>query len=293
MYIRSDYEEPAARIPWARLLPHPEAWAFAVGKFITDPVWWLYLFWIPDFLNRVHGLQLTQIGPPLVAIYLISDAGSIGGGWLSSRLIARGWSVNAGRKTAMLVCAVCVVPIVFASQVTSMWGAVGLISLAAAAHQGWSANIFTLASDMFPKTLVGSVTGLAGMSGAIGGMFMTLIAGGTLQWFGSYVPLFVIAGLMHPLAFTCVLLFAGRRLDPADVGAGLKAGRSRALIAAGAVMAVVGAGLASAVWLHWDAIVAAARSLSAAAQGLVASVGVMLLGLALLYAGRGRHRATS
>jgi hypothetical protein len=161
---------------------------------------------------------------------------------------------------------------------------------AAAGHQAWSANIFTLASDMFPKTLVGSVVGLAGMAGAIGGMFMTLIAGGMLQWTGSYVPLFVLAGVMHPLAFGAILLFGGRKLEPADMSADRASARSPALITAGGVMALAGAALALVVAVQWDAIVAATRSLSAAAQGLTASIGVMLLGLALLYAGRGRTR---
>ena len=293
--ILSDHEPEVAamRVPWTTLLRYRQAWAVVLAKGFADPVWWFYLYWLPSYLNQQRGVSLMAAAGALFFIYLIADIGSIGGGWLSGFLMKRGWPVGPARLLALLVFALCMPGAIVAVLTHSFWLALALISLATAAHQAWSANVFTLASDMFPKTLVGSVTGLAGMAGAIGGMFMTLIAGGTLQWFGSYVPLFVIAGLMHPLAFTCVLLFAGRRLDPADVGAGLKAGRSRALIAAGAVMAVVGAGLASAVWLHWDAIVAAARSLSAAAQGLVASVGVMLLGLALLYAGRGRHRATS
>ena len=185
------------------------------------------------------------------------------------------------------------VPVIFAPRVEGLWTAVGLISLAAAAHQGWSANIFTTASDMFPKRAVGSVVGFGGMAGAIGGMFMTLIAGGMLQWTGSYVPLFVLAGIMHPLAFGAILLFGGRRLQPADMDAALVTGRSPALITAGALMAGAGAVMALVVAANWDAIVAAARSLSAAAQGLTASIGVMLLGLALLYAGRGRRPATS
>ena len=117
-YIRSDPPEPAVRIPWRTLLPHRQTWAFMLGKFLTDPVWWLYLFWIPDFLNRNHGIDLQPVGPPLVVIYLVADVGSIGGGWLSSALIKRGWTVNAGRKTAMLVCALAVLPMMFASGAT-------------------------------------------------------------------------------------------------------------------------------------------------------------------------------
>ena len=115
---------PQVHIPWLKLLPHRQTWAFAIGKFMTDPVWWLYLFWVPDFLNKNHGLKVTAIGLPLVVIYLVADVGSIGGGWLSSRLIKRGWTLNAARKTAMLICALCVVPMVFAAKVSNLWVAV-------------------------------------------------------------------------------------------------------------------------------------------------------------------------
>ncbi|HRE84606.1 MAG TPA: MFS transporter, partial [Opitutaceae bacterium] len=151
-FIRSDPPEPPpVKISWLSLLKHRQTWAFAIGKFLTDPIWWLYLFWIPDFLNRSYGLDLKTIGLPLVVIYLLADVGSVGGGWISSRLLKLGWTPNGARKTAMLVCACCVVPIVLTSQSDSLWAAVLLVGLAAAAHQGWSANIFTLASDMFPK----------------------------------------------------------------------------------------------------------------------------------------------
>jgi ACS family hexuronate transporter-like MFS transporter len=215
-YIQSDPPDPAVKIPWARLLPHRQTWAFAIGKFMTDPIWWLYLFWVPDFLNKTHGITLINVGPPVMAIYLIADVGSIGGGWLSSMLIKRGWSVNRGRKTAMLVCALCVTPIVFATRVSSLWAAVGLIGLAAAAHQGWSANIFTMASDMFPRRVVGSVVGIGGMAGAIGGMLIAKVTGYILQWTGSYIPLFVIAGSTYLVALVIIHLLVPR-LEPADV----------------------------------------------------------------------------
>src|SRR6266550_1060522 len=146
-YIRSDPPESSVRVPWASLIGYRQTWAFAAAKFLTDPIWWLYLFWMPDFFSRTYGLSLLELGPPLIVIYLLADVGSVGGGWLSSTLIRRGWSVNSARKTAMLACAIAVVPIIVASRVHSMWGAVALISLAAAAHQGWSANVFTLTSD--------------------------------------------------------------------------------------------------------------------------------------------------
>jgi ACS family hexuronate transporter-like MFS transporter len=199
-YIRSDGEESVERVAWSRLFPHRETWAFAIGKFMTDPVWWLYLFWIPDFLNRQHGLRLIEVGPPLVAIYLIADVGSIGGGWLSSWLLKRGWTVNAARKTAMLVCASAVLPIVFAPHVKELWTAVAIVGLAAAAHQGWSANLFTLVSDTFPRRAVGSVVGFGGMAGAVGGMLVAKATGYLLEWTNSYAPVFFIAGSAYFIA---------------------------------------------------------------------------------------------
>lgn len=215
-YIRSDPPEPMTKMSWATILPHRQAWTVAVAKFMTDPIWWLYLFWIPDFLYRNHGLSLTTMGPPIVVIYLIGDVGSVGGGWLSSTLIKRGWSVNAARKTAMLTCALAVVPIVFAANASNLWMAVGLIGLAAAAHQGWSANVYTLASDMFPKQAVGSVVGFAGMCGAIGGMLIAKITGYVLQFTGSYVPVFIIAASAYLIALLIVHLLSPR-LAPAVI----------------------------------------------------------------------------
>lgn len=215
-YIRSDPPEPATKIPWARLLPHRQTWAVALGKLMTDPVWWFYLFWLLKFLNSTYGLTLDKIGLPLVVIYLAADVGSIGGGWLSSALIKRGWTINAARKTAMLVCAICVTPIMFASRASNVWTAVALIGLASAAHQGWSANVYTLVSDMFPRRAVGSVVGIAGMSGAIGGMFVATAVGYLLQATSSYVPLFIIAGFMYLAALLVIHLLAPR-LTPASI----------------------------------------------------------------------------
>ena len=215
-YITSDPPDPAVNIPWRTLLPHRQTWAFMLGKFLTDPVWWLYLFWIPDFLNRNHGIDLKTIGPPLVAIYLVADVGSIGGGWLSSALIRRGWSVNAGRKTAMLVCALAVLPMVFASGASNLWVAVALVSLAAAAHQGWSANLFTTVSDMFPRKAVGSVVGLGGMAGAVGGMLIAKLTGYLLQATGSYLPVFLIAAFAYLIGLA-VIHFLVPRLEPAKL----------------------------------------------------------------------------
>lgn len=215
-YIRSDPADASRFVPWRKLLPHRQAWAFAAGKFLTDPVWWLYLFWIPDFLNRNYGLDLTRMGPPLIVIYLVADFGSIGGGWLSSALIARGWTVNRSRKTAMLMMALAVVPIVFASSVQNLWVAVALVSIAAAAHQGWSANLFTLTSDMFPKGAVGSVVGFGGMCGAIGGMLIAKVTAYLLQTTGSYVPVFLMAGCMYLVALGVIHILVPR-MEPAKL----------------------------------------------------------------------------
>jgi ACS family hexuronate transporter-like MFS transporter len=218
-YIQSDPSEPTTRIPWARLLPHRQTWAFAIGKFLTDPIWWVYLFWLPKFLNTNYGLNITQIGLPLVVIYVSADIGSIGGGWLSGSLIKRGWTVNKARKVAMLICAVSVVPIMFAAHASNLWVAVGLVSLAAAAHQGWSANIFTMASDMFPRRAVGSVVGIGGMAGSIGGMLIATTVGLILEYTGSYLPIFVIAGSAYLVALAVMQTLAPR-LEPANVESG-------------------------------------------------------------------------
>ncbi len=215
-YIRSDPPDPVVKIPWRKLLPHRQTWAFALGKFMTDPIWWLYLFWIPDFLHRNHGLNLSTIGLPLVVIYIVADVGSIGGGWLSGRFMKLGWSPNRSRKLAMLACALAVVPVMFAANASSLWVAVGLISIAAAAHQGWSANLFTLASDMFPRQAVGSVVGIGGTGGAIGGMFIAMLVGAILQKTGSYVPVFILAGATYLTALLVIHLLVPR-LEPAKI----------------------------------------------------------------------------
>lgn len=215
-YIQSDPPEPTVKIPWKNLFPHRQTWAFAVGKFLTDPIWWVYLFWLPDFLNKQYGLDLKTFGIPLAIIYVIADVGSIGGGWISSNFIKRGWSINKSRKTAMFICALAVVPIIFASITSNLWVAVVLIGIAAAAHQGWSANIFTIASDMFPKQAVGSVVGIGGMAGAIGGMLISKLVAYILDTTGSYVPIFAMAASAYLVALLVIHLFAPR-LEPAKI----------------------------------------------------------------------------
>jgi MFS transporter, ACS family, hexuronate transporter len=217
-YIRSDPAEPPGNIKWLDLLSYRQTWAFMMGKFLTDPIWWFYLFWVPDFLQRRHGLALMQIGPPIVVIYVIADVGSIAGGWLSSWMIHRGKTVNVARKTALWICAVSVVPIVFAYRIESTWGAILLLGLAAAAHQGFSANLYTLTSDMFPGRAVASVVGIGGMAGAIGGMLIAKVVGYALQWTGSYMIPFIMAGSAYLVA-VAVIHALSPRLQPAIIPA--------------------------------------------------------------------------
>jgi len=209
-HIRSDPPERTTRIPWSRLFPHRQTWAFAAGKFMTDPVWWFFLFWLPSFFGKNFGVGLAEISAPLVVVYVMADLGSIGGGWLSSHLIRSGRSVNAGRKLAMLACALCVLPVSLAAATSNKWLAVGLIGLALAAHQGWSANIFTMASDMFPRRAVGSVVGFGGMAGALGGLAMSEGVGRVLKQMDDYRPVFLAASLAYMAALLVIHALAPR-----------------------------------------------------------------------------------
>ncbi|MDR6787062.1 ACS family hexuronate transporter-like MFS transporter [Sphingomonas sp. BE138] len=212
--IRSDSAPPVRRIPWLRLFAVRETWAYAVPKFLTDPIWWMFLFWLPDFLAKRYGLDLKSFGPPLVAIYLLSDGGSVLGGWASSRLLRRGWSANAARKAVMLGCALAVLPIVTVQYVDRLWFAVGLIGLATAAHQAFSANLLTLPSDLFPRQAVASVVGIGGTAGAIGGMLIAKFVGHVLGISGSYAPIFAVAGGAYLLALLSLHVISPR-LAPA------------------------------------------------------------------------------
>ena len=209
-YIRSDPADAVGRIAWARLLTVRETWAYAGAKFLTDPIWWMFLFWLPDFLGKRHGLDLKSFGPPLVAIYVLSDVGSVLGGWGSSRLLRRGATANLARKTTMLVCAVAVTPIFFGQYIDDLWLAVLVIGIAAAAHQAFSANLLTLPSDLFPRAAVASVVGIGGTAGAIGGMIMAKYAGYVLEVFGTYTPIFMVAGSAYLLALLLVHLLSPR-----------------------------------------------------------------------------------
>jgi MFS transporter, ACS family, hexuronate transporter len=209
-WIEQDPADPVQPIAWKKLVTVRETWAYALGKFFIDPIWWFFLFWLPGYLGTRYDLDLLSFGPPLVAIYLLSDVGSIAGGWFSSRLMARGRSVNYARKMTMLVCAFAVTPVFFAQSIDNLWLAVLVIGVATAAHQAFSANLYTLPSDLFPRAAVGSVVGIGGTVGAIGGMLMAKYAGYVLDSIGSYVPLFVVAGSAYFLALLAVHLLSPR-----------------------------------------------------------------------------------
>jgi ACS family hexuronate transporter-like MFS transporter len=218
-HIRSD-DEPATDgkpIRWADLFRVRQTWAFVFGKFLTDPIWWFFLFWLPSYFASTFQLDLKKPSLELVLVYTATTIGSIGGGYLSGWFIKKGWPVFRARKTAMLIFALCVTPIMLAQFAGNIWQAVGLISLAAAAHQAWSANIFTTVSDMFPKNAVSSVTGIGGMAGSVGGILFPIVVGRLLDSYkaagnlaGGYNILFVICGCAYLLAWGVMHLFAPR-----------------------------------------------------------------------------------
>lgn len=205
-YIESDPADPPRKLPWRKVLAYRQTWAYAAGKFLTDPIWWLFLFWLPDFLAKSYHLDLQSFGPPLIVIYLISDLGSVVGGWISSRLMHLGFSTNAARKLTMLGCALAVTPIFFAQYVSHLWLSVAIIGLATAAHQAWMANLYTLPSDLFPRNAVGSVIGVGGTIGAVGGMFMAQFTGYVLQSTHSYTLIFAVAGCAYLIALAAIQL---------------------------------------------------------------------------------------
>jgi len=218
-YIRADGAGATFPVRWTELLRHRQTWAFAVAKLLTDPVWWFYLFWLPKFLDTRFGIHLATVAAPLIVVYVLADVGSVGGGWLSGALIKRGWSVNLGRKITLLIPALLIVPTMFAPKVSGMWTAVLIVGVAAAAHQWWSANVYTLSSDMFPREAVGSVAGIGGFAGAAGGFAFQRITGIVLQHNGgNYAPMFIFGGLAYVTALGIVQLLVPHleraRLDP-------------------------------------------------------------------------------
>ena len=208
-YIQSDPPDPPRRMPWIALLPHRQTWAFILGKFLPDAVWWFYLYWAPTFLDEHFHLSLSKIGLPLVVIYVMADLGSITGGWLSSFMIKKGCTVNVSRKIPMLLCALCILPVIYAHHAGHAWTAILLIALAAGAHQGWSANVYTLSSDMFPRAAVASVAGIGGMAGAVGGIVLTLFVGDVLKLTsGNYDPIFIVCGAAYMSALLLIHLLS-------------------------------------------------------------------------------------
>jgi len=209
--VRSDPPRFAPEhIPWPVLLANRPVWGLLFARFLTDPVWWFYLYWAPKFLNSQFGLRLDQIGLPLAAMYLVSSAGGIFGGWFYSYLTERGRGNNAARKLALLACALMVSPIVLAPRVQSPWLAAGLISLAMAGHCGWAANIFTIVSDIFPKRAVSTVVGICGFGGALGGMLVSSAVGFVLQATGSYLTIFALASFSYLVGLSIIHLMSPR-----------------------------------------------------------------------------------
>lgn len=200
-YIESDRPPPMPRVPWLKLFAIKETWAFALGKFLTDPVWYFYTFWLPAYFVETYQLKVQYIAAPIIIIYVISDMGSIAGGWVSSAMIARGATANLARKLTMLLCAFCVLPVAFATLfVHDMWATAIIIGFATAAHQAFSANLYTIPSDTFPPQAVGSVSGIGGTAGAIGGIAMAFGVGEALKATGVYTPIFIVAGSIYFLA---------------------------------------------------------------------------------------------
>jgi ACS family hexuronate transporter-like MFS transporter len=213
-YIRQDGPPDSGKpAKWREILGYRATWAFAIPKFMTDAIWWFYLTWLPTFFNSNPAfdtkLNLKQIGIPFLIIYLISDFGSVFFGWLATKFIGMGWSVNKARKVTMLICAACVVPIVFASMTSNVVVAIALISLATAAHQGWSANLFTTVADQFPRRAVGSVVGIGGLAGGLGGALLAAKVGFIINP-GGYGPLFAIAASAYLLALLVLHLLTPR-----------------------------------------------------------------------------------
>jgi ACS family hexuronate transporter-like MFS transporter len=292
-YIRADQPKAAEKLklPWTALLRYNQIWPFLIAKFLTDPVWWFYLYWLPSYLERERGQNPLKSAGLLAIIYTGASVGSIAGGWLSGFLIGRGWSVGAGRLTTMLIPAVCMPGAIFAYYTSSFALCVAFVSLATACHQAWSANVFTSATDLFPSKVSGAVVGLGSTTGGLGGMFLTLIAALVIQWTGNQQAIFVWAGLMHPISLMIYWFWLRTRFQPVSLDRLPDLSRShQPLLAAGAIIGLVGVALAALIYLNWDACVKAAN-LSGAAQAVTAAVGVMAIGAALFYAGMGRKNA--
>jgi ACS family hexuronate transporter-like MFS transporter len=295
-YIRADQVVvvESIKVHWTTLLRYGNIWPFLLGKFMTDPVWWFYLYWLPSYLEKERGRNPLKSALLLAVIYTGASVGSVVGGWFSGHLIGKGWGVGSARYLAMLIPAICMPGSILAYYTQNFGLCIALISLATACHQGWSANIFTSATDIFPSKVAGSVIGLGTTAGAIGGMFMTLLAGMSIQWLGTQKAVFIWAGLMHPLCLIIYRLWIGRDFKTIDVDKPLDMSRRHGgLLAAGVVLGLVGLALALLIYSNWEVCVAAAK-ISGAAQATTAAIGVLVIGLVLLYAGKAhRTQATA
>jgi ACS family hexuronate transporter-like MFS transporter len=201
-YIKSnEMKAETEKIPWLKVISYRQTWAYVATGIFVGPVWWFYLFWLPDFFSKQFGLNLKTFGLPLVAVYSVTCLGSIGGGWLSPWFLNRGWSLNAARKTASFICACCTLPVIFSTRVQYVWLATGFFALAAAAHQGWSATMYTVVSDIFPKKAVASVVGLAGTIAAVASMGFSWMVGHILQGTGTYDKIMLVCGSAYVIAW--------------------------------------------------------------------------------------------
>lgn len=287
-YIRSDqaFTEKSVKVPWHILMRYREIWPFLLGKLITDPVWWFYLFWLPDYLGRERGQNPLNAGFWVAVIYIGSSVGSVFGGWLSSTLIHRGWSVGKARMTAMGLAAIFMPGSILAYYADSFAVCVGFITLATACHQAWSANLFTNATDVFPQKVSGSVVGLGATAGGIGGMFMTLLVGLSVQWTGNQQIVFIWAGTMHIIALAIFWFWFKGRIPHVSVDTQLEVNHShRGLAISGVLVAALGAALAWLVINNFEYLKTAVK-VQGAVQSVVVAVAIFLIGAALFYASR-------
>ncbi|MGM3223697.1 MFS transporter [Dickeya zeae] len=217
-WISQDKEEivNVSAIKWSRLLGYRQLWAVALGKMLTDPIWWFFLFWLPKWLHESRGIDMKGLGLPLIVIYLFAIVGSLGAGWLPGKLMSKGFSTASARKITMLICASLVLPIFAATQVENLWAAVALVGLAAAAHQGWSANILTSVSDLFPSAAVGSVVGIGSTFGMIGSVIFSTVIGAVLDASGNYWALFAISSVAYLLAWAVMYLLLVPKMERAS-----------------------------------------------------------------------------
>ncbi len=294
-YIRSDQPVPTQtlKLPWTTLMRYREIWPFLLGKLITDPVWWFYLFWLPSYLERERGQNPLNAGLWVAVIYTGSTVGSILGGWLSSALIKRGWTVGKSRMTAMALAAVFMPGSILAYYTDSFGLCVAFITLATACHQAWSANLFTNATDLFPQKVSGSVVGLGATAGGIGGMFMTLLAGLAVQWTGQQQIVFVWAGVMHLIALALFWIWFRGRIVQVDMDTPLDVSRTHSGLAiSGVIVAVAGAVLAAVVLGNWEYLKGAVK-ITGAVQSIVVAAAVFFIGVALFYASRPKSAPTA